>query len=64
MFYWPNKLSTVSQIHKEKEKERCALRVHIIKAYDSFNWEFILHCLIDVEMPMKVLECFSYHMTS
>jgi len=31
--------------HKKKGNPRCTLKVDLMKAYDSINWDFILHCL-------------------
>jgi len=35
----------VSDYHKSKGKARCALKIDLMKAYDSVSWNFILHCL-------------------
>jgi hypothetical protein len=35
----------VRDYHKEKGKARRALKIDIMKAYDSMSWEFILKCL-------------------
>jgi hypothetical protein len=35
----------VHNYHKEAGKPRCTIKVDIMKAYDSVNWDFILHCL-------------------
>jgi hypothetical protein len=37
--------------HKEKGNPRCTLKVDLMKAYDSVNWEFILHCLYCFGFP-------------
>jgi hypothetical protein len=39
--------------HKQKGKPRCTLKVDLRKAYDSINWEFILHCLLCFGAPKK-----------
>jgi len=35
----------VCNYHKEKGKARCTLKVDLMKACDSLNWYYILHCL-------------------
>lgn len=49
--------------HKNQGKPRCALKVDIMKAYDSVSWSFILHCLHCFGAPPKfilwVKECIS-----
>jgi hypothetical protein len=35
----------VRNYHKKKGKPRCTLKINLMKAYDSVNWEFIIHCL-------------------
>jgi len=35
----------VSDYHKSKGKARCALKIDLMKAYDSVSWNFILHWL-------------------
>jgi hypothetical protein len=43
----------VHDYHKSKGAARCALKVDLMKAYDSVNWEFILHCLLCFGAPRK-----------
>jgi hypothetical protein len=31
--------------HKKGGKARCTLKVDLMKAYDSVNWDFLLHSL-------------------
>jgi hypothetical protein len=35
----------VSNYHKENGKARCTLKVDLMKAYDSLNWDDVLYCL-------------------
>jgi hypothetical protein len=37
--------------HKTEGKARCTLKVDLMKAYDSVNWDFALHCLGCFGMP-------------
>jgi len=34
----------VSDYHKEKGVARCTLKVDLMKAYDSLDWEYVLQC--------------------
>lgn len=43
----------VKDYHKEKGKARYTLKVDIMKAYDSLNWEFIPYSLTVVGMLDK-----------
>jgi hypothetical protein len=43
----------VSDYHKSKGKARCALKIDLMKAYDSVSWKFILHCLSCFGAPRK-----------
>jgi hypothetical protein len=48
----------------EVGKSGCTIKVYIMKAYDSMNWDFILHCLSCFGAPGKyvewVKECISH----
>lgn len=35
----------VCDYHKDKGSPRCTLKIDLMKAYDSLDWEYILHCL-------------------
>jgi len=35
----------VCDYHKDKGALRCTLKVDLMKAYDSLDWEYVLHCL-------------------
>ena len=35
----------VRNYHKEKGEPCCTLKIDLMKAYDSVNWEFMIHCL-------------------
>jgi hypothetical protein len=47
--------------HKSGGKARCTMKVNLMKAYDSVNWDFALHSLCCFGMPGKfvsrVREC-------
>jgi hypothetical protein len=43
----------VSDYHKSRGKARCALKIDLMKAYDSVSWRFILHCLSCFGAPKK-----------
>jgi hypothetical protein len=43
----------VSDYHKSQGKPRCTLKVDLMKAYDSVDWSFVLHCLISFGAPLK-----------
>lgn len=45
----------VKGYHRNKEKERCANKVDLKKAYDKINWSFILTCLLSVGCPPRLL---------
>jgi len=45
----------VSDYHKEKGKARCTLKVDLMKAYDSFNLENILHYLHCFGAPSRYI---------
>ena len=35
----------VRDYHKDKGNPRCTLKVDLKKAYDSINWDFMMHSL-------------------
>jgi hypothetical protein len=43
----------VCDYHKEKGTPRCTLKVDLMKAYDSVDWEYILHCLYCFGAPAR-----------
>lgn len=43
----------VEGYHRNKEKERCANKVDLKKAYGKINWSFILMCLLSVGCPPR-----------
>jgi len=45
----------VSDYHKEKGVARCTLKVDLMKAYDSLDWEYVLHCLQCFGGPFKYI---------
>jgi hypothetical protein len=41
----------IKDYQKREVKVRCTLKVDLMKAYDSINWEFILHSLSCFGIP-------------
>jgi hypothetical protein len=54
----------VRNYHKETGKPRCAMKVDLMKAYDSVNWEFMIHCLHCFGFPTKFLNWIKECITS
>ena len=54
----------VRNYHKEKGVPRCTLKIDLMKAYDSVNWDFMLHCLHCFGVPMKFLSWIKECITS
>jgi hypothetical protein len=53
----------VCDCRKKRGKPRCTLKVDLMKAYNSVDWEFIIHCLWCFGAPSQyvawVKECIS-----
>lgn len=45
----------VRDYHKNEGKPRCTLKVDLMKAYDSVNWDFMMHCLFCFGFPAKFI---------
>lgn len=41
----------VKNYHRDSERPRCALKLDIMKAFDSVNWDFVLRVLHAVYIP-------------
>jgi hypothetical protein len=54
----------VRNYHKEKGDPRCTLKIDLMKAYDSVNWEFMIHCLHCFRIPIKFLSWIKEWITS
>jgi hypothetical protein len=54
----------VRNYHKEKGEPHCTLKIDLMKAYDSFNWEFMIHCLHCFGFPVKFLSWIKECITS
>jgi hypothetical protein len=54
----------VRNYHKDTGKPRCALKVDLMKAYDSVNWKFMIHCLHYFGFPTKFLDWIKECITS
>ncbi|XP_059436754.1 uncharacterized protein LOC132169808 [Corylus avellana] len=50
--------------HKEKGNPRCTLKIDLMKAYDSVNWDFMLHCLHCFGFPNRFLSWIKECITS
>lgn len=46
----------VRNYHKEKGIPRCAVKVDVMKAYDSIDWDFVLQCLHTIGAPGMYLD--------
>jgi hypothetical protein len=42
----------VCNYHRTVGKARCTLKIDLMKAYDSLNWDYVLHCLGCVGAPI------------
>lgn len=45
----------VSEYHMDMGVPRCTLKIDLMKAYDSVDWEFILHCLACFGAPSNFI---------
>ena len=54
----------VRNYYKEKGDPHCTLKIDLMKAYDSINWDFMLHCLHCFGFPMKFLSWIKECITS
>jgi hypothetical protein len=43
----------VRNYHRKEGNPRCTMKIDLMKAYDSVDWEFILHCLTCFGFPAK-----------
>jgi hypothetical protein len=43
----------VKNYHKKSRQPRCTLKIDLMKAYDSVNCEFLIHCLYCFSFPVK-----------
>ena len=41
--------------HRDKGSPRCALKVYLLKAYDTINWEFLVATLQATGFPQRVI---------
>jgi hypothetical protein len=54
----------VRNYHKGNGKPRCSLKIDLMKAYDSVNWEFMIYCLHCFGFPEKFLSWIKECITS
>jgi hypothetical protein len=54
----------VSDYHKNNGKPRCALKIDLMKAYDSVSWDFIVHCLKCFGAPQQFVHWIRVCLTS
>jgi hypothetical protein len=45
----------VRNYHKDKGIPRCTIKLDLLKADDSLEWEFTLHCQSTIGIPQKLL---------
>jgi hypothetical protein len=50
--------------HKDKGNPRCTLKADLMKAYDSINWDFMMHSLHCFRFLEKFLRCIKECITS
>jgi hypothetical protein len=50
--------------HKDKGNPRCTLKIDLMKAYDSVNWEFMIHRLHYFGFPVRFLSWIKVCITS
>jgi hypothetical protein len=46
----------VCDYHKDKGPPQCTLKIDLMKAYDSLDWDYILHCLYCFRAPAVYIE--------
>lgn len=54
----------VRNYHRKDGKRRCTLKIDLMKAYDSVNWDFIIHCLACLGFPGKFINWIKVCITS
>jgi hypothetical protein len=54
----------VSDYHKNNGKPRSALKIDLMKAYDSMSWDFIVHCLKCFGAPQQFVHWIQVCLTS
>lgn len=41
--------------HRKEGAPRCTMKIDLMKAYDSVNWDFIIQCLVCLGFPSKLV---------
>jgi hypothetical protein len=54
----------VKNYHRKEGQPRCTMKVDLMKAYDSVDWDFILHCLSCFGFPSKFIKWIEVCITS
>jgi len=54
----------VRNYHRKGGQPSCAMKIDLMKAYDSVNWDFILHCLACFGFPKKFISWIRVCITS
>ena len=54
----------VKNYHRDKRPTRCAVKVDLMKAYDSIHWDFVLQCLLAVGIPQSFVDWIKECITS
>ncbi len=50
--------------HKDDGRASCTMKVDLMKAYDSVNWDFIIQCLVCLGFPSKLVNWIKECVTS
>ncbi|KAI8561587.1 hypothetical protein RHMOL_Rhmol04G0351900 [Rhododendron molle] len=54
----------VKNYHRENGKPRCAIKMDLMKAYDSVDWEFVLNIMKTMEFPSQFIHWVQVCITS
>lgn len=45
----------VRNYHRNASPPRCAIKIHLMKAYDSVDWEFLFDAMYGMEFPSQYI---------
>jgi hypothetical protein len=54
----------VRNYHRKEGAPRCTMKIDLMKAYDSVNWDFIIQCLVCLGFPSKLVNWIKECVTS
>jgi len=54
----------VRNYHRKEGAPRCTMKIDLMKAYDSVNWDFIIQCLVCLGFPSKFVNWIKECVTS